>query len=103
MELVARTAGGTVDNDAAPTASSGTCEPHRASLREFVHETMNDYFRTLDGYPSTGLYRLVIAEMEASLLASVLSYVRDNQSKAAELLGITRNTLRKKIKQHQLD
>jgi Fis family transcriptional regulator len=102
MGLATQTAGGVDDRDASPMASSGACKLNRAPLRECVHDTINDYFSDLDGYPSTGLYRMVIAEVEAPLLASVLRYVRNNQSKAARLLGITRTTLRKKIRQYQL-
>jgi Fis family transcriptional regulator len=46
---------------------------------------------------------MVMAEVEAPLLETVMRYTRDNQSKAAELLGINRATLRKKLKQYHLD
>jgi len=49
-----------------------------------------------------GLYDLVLAEVEAPLLEVTLTYVQGNQSKAAELLGLNRGTLRKKLKQYDL-
>ena len=48
------------------------------------------------------LYPMVLAEMEIPLLEKVLEYTRGNQTKAAELLGLNRGTLRKKLKQYGL-
>ncbi|HEU0222656.1 MAG TPA: helix-turn-helix domain-containing protein, partial [Paracoccaceae bacterium] len=50
-----------------------------------------------EGLPPAGLYDRVIREVELPLIALTLSATRGNQLKAAELLGINRNTLRKKI------
>jgi two-component system nitrogen regulation response regulator GlnG len=50
-----------------------------------------------DGLPPPGLYHRVIREIEAPLIAAALAATRGNQIKAAELLGLNRNTLRKKI------
>jgi Fis family transcriptional regulator len=59
---------------------------------------MNSYFNLLDGSDVTDVYRLVMSEVEAPLLESVLKYTRGNQTKAAEVLGLNRGTLRKKLK-----
>ena len=75
----------------------------REPLRESVRDALADYFTHLDGHATTGLYRMVMAEVEAPLLETVMRYTRDNQSKAADLLGINRATLRKKLKQYHLD
>lgn len=67
-------------------------------LNQCVAEAMADYFRRLDGHPPGDLYKLVLAEVEEPLFRAVLDHTRGNQSKAAELLGINRGTLRKKLK-----
>jgi Fis family transcriptional regulator len=56
----------------------------------------------LDGQPTTDLYALVLQQVEMPLLLCTLRHTRDNQSKAAELLGLNRGTLRKKLKQYDL-
>lgn len=76
-----------------------TTEP----LRNAVRDAVENYFEELDGHPTSGLYRMVIEEVEAPLLEIVLRYAGGNLSKAAELLGINRGTLRKKLKQHNLE
>ena len=50
-----------------------------------------------DGLPPPGLYHRVIREIEVPLISAALAATRGNQIKAAELLGLNRNTLRKKI------
>ncbi|WP_312035848.1 DNA-binding transcriptional regulator Fis [Billgrantia desiderata] len=71
-------------------------------LREAVDAAMRRYFDHLDGGTVTDLYAMVMAEVEAPLLASVLEYTQGNQTRAAEMLGLNRGTLRKKLKQHDL-
>lgn len=71
-------------------------------LRECVRNALDNYFAQLDGHSTTGLHRLVIGEVEAPLLERVLAYTRGNQSRAAELLGMNRGTLRKKLKEYNL-
>lgn len=84
-------------------ASRGEGARTRKPLKECVRDALADYFTHLDGHATTGLYRMVMAEVEAPLLETVMRYTRDNQSKAADLLGINRATLRKKLKQYHLD
>lgn len=72
------------------------------TLKECVHSAMNKFFDHLDGQPATNLYEMVMAEVEAPLLEVVMKHSRDNQSKASEILGINRGTLRKKLKQYDL-
>jgi len=71
-------------------------------LGECVEQALAQYFALLDGQPPAGLYELVMGEVEAPLLRTVLAYAGDNQCRAAELLGINRGTLRKKMKRHGL-
>jgi Fis family transcriptional regulator len=74
-------------------------EPLRASVRTALRR----YFKDLNGHRPAGLYQMVMSEVEQPLLETVMSYTRGNQSQAAAILGINRNTLRKKLKQHGLD
>jgi Fis family transcriptional regulator len=74
-------------------------EPLRASVRA----ALKRYFKDLNGHRPAGLYQMVLNEVEQPLLETVMSYTRGNQSQAAVILGINRNTLRKKLKQHGLD
>ena len=73
------------------------------SLRASVEICMQLYFKALNGDKAVDLYKMVMNETEYALIKSVLAYTGGNQSKAAESLGITRSTLRKKIRQHGLD
>ncbi|MBQ0757685.1 MAG: DNA-binding transcriptional regulator Fis [Amphritea sp.] len=72
------------------------------TLRDSVQVSMHNYFRQLDGQPVTDVYQMVLAEIEAPLFEAVMTYTRDNQTKASELLGLNRGTLRKKLKQYGL-
>ncbi len=71
-------------------------------LREAVDLAMRRYFAHLDGGEVTGLYAMVMAEVEAPLLTAVLDHTQGNQTRAAEMLGLNRGTLRKKLKQYDL-
>ncbi len=71
-------------------------------LRNYVRDAIENYFTELDGHNTTDLYRMVISEVEVPLLEAVLRHTRGNHSKAAEVLGINRGTLRKKLKLHNL-
>lgn len=78
-------------------------EPVKAhTLRECVEETLHQYFTHLEGHEVSCVYDMVMSEVEAPLLEVVLRYTQQNQSKAAEVLGLNRGTLRKKLKQHDL-
>lgn len=72
-------------------------------LRNCVKNAVENFLSDLEGYHTSGLYRLVMDEVEAPLLEAVMRYSRGNHSKAATLLGINRGTLRKKLRQHDLE
>ncbi|WP_193178203.1 nitrogen regulation protein NR(I) [Oricola nitratireducens] len=73
------------------------------TISQAVEHNMQDYFRSFgDGLPPPGLYQRVLAELEQPLILATLAATRGNQIRAAEVLGLNRNTLRKKIKEHGL-
>jgi Fis family transcriptional regulator len=69
-------------------------------MARMVRKAIDGYFRDLDGEKASGVYDMVISCVEKPLLESVLHRVRGNQTHAAAMLGINRNTLRKKMKVH---
>jgi Fis family transcriptional regulator len=71
-------------------------------LSTLTDEALHSYFANLNGHKPAGLYELVIGEVERPLLTVVLNYTNGNQSEAAEILGINRGTLRKKLKAYRL-
>ena len=73
-----------------------------APLSLAVSDALNEYFRTLNGAPPESLYELVLAQVEPPLLRAVLAHCRGNQSKAADVLGLNRATLRKKLLQYRI-
>jgi len=72
------------------------------TLSQCVTRSLRRYFRDLNGEEPTNLYALVMQEMERPLLEVVMQQVDRNQTRAAQILGINRNTLRKKLKQYRL-
>lgn len=70
------------------------------TLRDSVEKALQNYFDHLDGQPVVDIYDMVLSEVEAPLLETVMKYTRDNQTKASIVLGLNRGTLRKKLKQY---
>ena len=79
--------------------NNSTVEP----LHDQVRATMKNYFQNLNGYGASGLYQMVLSEVEPPLLETVMDYAGGNQTRAAEILGISRSTLRKKLALYDLD
>ncbi len=69
-------------------------------MARFVRKAIDGYFKDLDGEKACGIYDMVINCVEKPLLETVLHRLEGNQSHAAQVLGINRNTLRKKMKAH---
>ena len=67
-----------------------------------INESMDDYFTHLEGEPPRAIYDMVLACVEKPLIEYILNKVGGNQSKTAEMLGINRNTLRKKMAEYGL-
>lgn len=68
-----------------------------------VEQSVERYFRDLNGEEACGVYQMVLNEIEKPLLEAVMKHAERNQSKASRVLGINRNTLRKKLAQHGLN
>ena len=75
---------------------------NQQTIRDCVERAMRNYFNHLDGHDVSDVYQMVLAEVEIPLLEVVLEYTRNNQSRAAEALGLNRGTLRKKLKQYNM-
>ena len=67
-------------------------------LKELVRKQIDQYFDELDGEIPQDLYDLVVGQVEHALLEAALHQNNNNQSKAAEMLGISRGTLRTRMK-----
>ena len=67
-------------------------------LKELVRKQIDQYFDELDGEMPQDLYDLVVGQVEHALLEATLAQSNNNQSKAAEMLGISRGTLRTRMK-----
>lgn len=76
----------------APCGPLGTC----------VRSVLERYFHDLGGEVPVDLYEMVITQIEAPLLEFTMERVQHNQCQAAKVLGINRNTLRKKLKLYGL-
>ena len=71
-------------------------------LAKCVTDSLEQYFRDLDGEKPAAIYDMVLKSVERPMLELVLAKAGTNQTLAAEMLGINRNTLRKKLTEHQL-
>ncbi len=91
--------------DKKPHAARGnppTVQVRNRPLRDLTEEALTHYFHDLNGHRTGDLYELVLGEVEAPLFKTVMDYTQGNQSRAADILGINRATLRKKLRQYQL-
>lgn len=78
-------------------------ERRKQPLGSCIEASLQRFFIDLDGHqPPCDLYQLVLSEVEIPLLQAVMEYSRGNQSKAADVLGINRSTLRKKLEKYGL-
>jgi Fis family transcriptional regulator, factor for inversion stimulation protein len=71
-------------------------------IEECVRESLESYFKDLRGVEPHGMYEMIIKVVERPLFEVVMRQAEGNQSKAAEWLGINRNTLRRKLVDHKL-
>ncbi len=71
-------------------------------ISDCIRRTLNRYYRDLDGEPPTAIYDMVLSCVERSMFEVVMHKANDNQTVAAEMLGINRNTLRRKLTEYDL-
>jgi len=71
-------------------------------IEECVRTSLESYFQDLDGTEPDGMYDMMVRVVEKPLLEVVMQHAEQNQSRAAEWLGLNRNTLRKKLVEHKL-
>ena len=71
-------------------------------IEESVRASLESYFRDLRGAEPDDLHNMMVRVMEKPLLEVVMSHAEHNQSRAAQWLGLNRNTLRKKLVEHKL-
>lgn len=95
-------------------SANGTHKKQRASksadriavrnkpLSLLTEEALNGYFSTLNGHKPADLHAFVMGQVERPLLEKVLRYADGNQSVAAQILGLNRGTLRKKLQAYDL-
>ncbi len=74
----------------------------KKQIEDVVRASLEAYFKDLKGVEPDGLYDLMLASFEKPLLDVVMRHAEGNQSRAAEWLGLNRNTLRKKLLEHKL-
>lgn len=86
-----------------PNQVDNTLNGNEHTLSDHVRASVESYFSHLNGHESTGLYKLVLTEVEKPLLETALKHSDNNQTKAAKILGISRSTLRTKLKEYGLD
>jgi len=72
------------------------------SIEDCVRDSLHGYFRDLGGEEPHSMYDMLVRAVEKPLLEVVMSQADNNQSRAAEWLGLNRNTLRKKLVEHKL-
>ena len=72
-------------------------------LSDNVRNAMDKSFTDLDGHEPADLYQLVLAQIEVPLFESVLNYTEGNVSRAADLLGLNRGTLRNRLRKYELE
>jgi len=71
-------------------------------IADCVRRSLNHYFRDLDGESPHAIYDMVIASIEKPMLEVVMKQSQGNQTIAAEMLGISRSTLRRKLAEHKI-
>ncbi len=75
---------------------------NKKQIEECIRDGLEGYFSDLDGVEPAAMYDMMLKVVEKPLLDVVMKHADQNQSRAAEWLGINRNTLRRKLVEHKL-
>lgn len=73
------------------------------NLQDKIETLLDKYFKDLDGENPNGVYDMVLHSIEKPLLIYIMNYAQGNQTRAAKILGLNRNTLRKKLEFYNLN
>jgi len=73
------------------------------NLQDKIETLLDKYFKDLDGENPNDVYDMVLHSVEKPLLIYIMNYAQGNQTKAAKILGLNRNTLRKKLEFYNLN
>ena len=74
----------------------------KTTIEQSVRESLQTYFHDLEGEVPDRVYEMVVRMVERPMLEVVMDHADNNQSRAAEWLGLNRNTLRKKLVEHKM-
>ena len=74
----------------------------KVNLQDYTRKVVRQYLVDLEDYQAKNLYDFVIDEIEKGMILEVLDFTKGNQTKASGILGVTRTTLRNKIRKHKL-
>ena len=74
----------------------------KKKIEECIRDSLIAYFQDMNGVEPHGMYDMLLNAVEKPLLEVVMQQADQNQSRAAEWLGLNRNTLRKKLIEHKL-
>jgi Fis family transcriptional regulator len=86
----------------APPPAAGADAARGETIEQCILRSLTEYFDNLDGAKPHALHEMVLHAVERPLLKFAIERTNGNQSAAAELLGINRNTLRKKLTEYRL-
>lgn len=85
-----------------PTPKKNEASPNDSTVYDCVRSSLERYFSDLDGTEPANLHDMLVKAVELPLLQVVMEQAQQNQSRAAQWLGLNRNTLRKKLLDHKL-
>lgn len=75
---------------------------NKVNLKNYTRQTVRQYLDDLKGHQAKNLHEFVIDEIEKGIILEVLDFTNGNQTQASSILGMTRTTLRNKIRKHKL-
>jgi Fis family transcriptional regulator, factor for inversion stimulation protein len=85
------------------TKKTKTISNGSGCLSDNVRQAMEKYFTDLDGHEPAELYHLILSQVEIPLFESVLDYTDGNVTRAADMLGLNRGTLRNRLIKYELE